>query len=59
MADPDFLRECGIEVDARWLIEHMPEVPQELYNYAQCLLRIADILSGCGLSPAPSPPSKS
>ncbi len=46
MDDATFLRQCGIEIDARWLMEFMPqETPAEVYNYAQGLMRIADMLA--------------
>jgi hypothetical protein len=46
MDDATFLRQCGIEVDARWLMEFMQqETPAEIYNYAQGLMRIADMLA--------------
>ena len=46
MDDATFLRQCGIEIDARWLMEFMhQETPAEIYNYAQGLLRIADMLA--------------
>jgi hypothetical protein len=45
MDDATFLRQCGIEIDARWLVECMhEETPAEIYNYAQGLIRIADML---------------
>jgi hypothetical protein len=45
MDDATFLRQCGIEIDARWLMECMhEETPAEIYNYAQGLMRIADML---------------
>jgi hypothetical protein len=46
MDDATFLRQCGIEIDARWLMEFMQqETPAEIYNYAQGLIRIADMLA--------------
>ncbi|HEY2002537.1 MAG TPA: hypothetical protein VGG80_09465 [Acidobacteriaceae bacterium] len=46
MDDATFLRQCGIEIDARWLMELMKqETPAEVYNYAQGLMRIADMLA--------------
>ena len=46
MDDATFLRQCGIEIDARWLMEFMQqETPAEMYNYAQGLIRIADMLA--------------
>jgi hypothetical protein len=46
MDDATFLRQCGIEIDARWLVEFIrQEAPVEIYNYAQNLLRIADMLA--------------
>jgi hypothetical protein len=45
MDDATFLRQCGIEIDARWLMELMrEETPAEISNYAQGLMRIADML---------------
>jgi hypothetical protein len=45
MDDVTFLRQCGIEIDARWLMEFMQqETAVEIYNYAQGLIRIADML---------------
>jgi hypothetical protein len=45
MDDATFLQQCGIKVDARWLMECMhEETPAEIYNYAQGLMRISDML---------------
>jgi hypothetical protein len=46
MDDATFLRECGIEVDSRWLMEIIcDEAPPELSTYVKDLIRIADMLS--------------
>jgi hypothetical protein len=46
MDDATFLKQCGIEVDMRWLagITSQNE-PTEVFNYATSLFRIADILT--------------
>jgi hypothetical protein len=47
MDDARFLKQCGIEVDMRWLAEITSQnVPTEVSNYATSLFRIADMLSG-------------
>jgi hypothetical protein len=47
MDDATFLKQCGIEVDMRWLAEITSQnVPTEASNYATSLFRIADMLSG-------------
>jgi hypothetical protein len=46
MDDATFLKQCGIEVDMRWLAEITSQKePTEVSNYATSLLRIADILT--------------
>jgi hypothetical protein len=46
MDDATFLAQCGIEIDARWLMEFMQqEIPAEIQNYTRSLMRITDILS--------------
>jgi hypothetical protein len=46
MDDATFLRQCGIEIDARWLMQFMDEeTPAAIYNYTQSLMRIADVLT--------------
>jgi hypothetical protein len=46
MDDATFLRQCGIEIDARWLMQFMDEeTPTEIHNYTQSLMRIADMLT--------------
>lgn len=46
MDDATFLRQCGIEIDARWLMQFMDqETSAEIYNYTQSLMRIADVLT--------------
>ena len=46
MDDATFLAQCGIEIDARWLMESMqPEISAETHNYTQSLMRIADMLA--------------
>jgi hypothetical protein len=46
MDDATFLKQCGIEVDMRWLAEITSQnEPTEVSNYATSLLRIADILT--------------
>jgi hypothetical protein len=45
MDDAMFLRQCGIEVDARWLMEFIHQgATAEISNYVQGLMRIADML---------------
>jgi hypothetical protein len=47
MDDATFLKQCGIEVDVRWLAEIASQnEPTEVFNYATSLFRIADMLSG-------------
>jgi hypothetical protein len=47
MDDATFLKQCGIEVDMRWLAEITSQnVPTEVSNYATSLFIIADMLSG-------------
>ena len=51
MDDVTFLRQCGIEVDLRWLVEWMgQDTPEEISNYVMGLTRIADLLSQSPLS---------
>ena len=46
MDDAIFLRQCGIEVDPRWLVEFIHQgATAEISNYAQGLIRIADMLA--------------
>jgi hypothetical protein len=46
MDDATFLRQCGIEIDSRWLVEFMhQDAPAEISNYVQGLIRIADMLA--------------
>jgi hypothetical protein len=46
MDDATFLKQCGIEVDRRWLVEITSrKKPTEVSNYATSLLRIGDMLS--------------
>jgi hypothetical protein len=46
MSDATFLRQCGIEIDLRWLLEFVCQDEQaELCNHAKSLIRIADMLS--------------
>jgi hypothetical protein len=46
MDDATFLSQCGIEIDARWLMEFMQqEIPAEIQNYTRSLMRITDMLS--------------
>lgn len=46
MDDATFLKQCGIEVDVRWLAEITSHnEPTEVSNYVTSLLRIADILT--------------
>ena len=46
MDDARFLKQCGIEVDMRWLAEIASQnEPTEVSNYLTSLLRIADILT--------------
>jgi hypothetical protein len=46
MNDATFLRQCGVEIDLRWLLEFMCEDEQaEICNHAKSLIRIADMLS--------------
>jgi hypothetical protein len=46
MDDAAFLKQCGIEVDMRWLAEITSQnKPTEVANYATSLFRIADILT--------------
>jgi hypothetical protein len=52
MDDAMFLKQCGIEVDMRWLAEITTQnEPTEVSNYATSLFRIADVLSGYSLEP--------
>jgi hypothetical protein len=52
MDDVRFLKQCGIQVDMRWLAEITnQDIPTELSNYATSLFRIADVLSGYSLEP--------
>ena len=45
MDDATFLRQCGIEIDSRWLMEFIPQgATAEISNYAQGLMRISDML---------------
>jgi hypothetical protein len=45
--DAEFLEQCGVERDARWLLEiACIGVPEEARNYALSLLRIYDALGG-------------
>ena len=47
MSDVLFLRQCGVEIDLRWLLEFMCQDEQaEFCNHAKSLIRIADMLSG-------------
>ena len=51
MDDATFLAQCGIEIDARWLMEFMQqEIPAEIHNYTRSLMRISDMLA---LAPFP------
>jgi hypothetical protein len=46
MDDATFLAQCGIEIDARWLMEFIHQgATAEISNYAQGLMRIADMLA--------------
>jgi hypothetical protein len=47
MDDATFLRQCGIEVDMRWLAEIMSRNEPEdvVANYTTSLLRVANILA--------------
>jgi hypothetical protein len=47
MDDIKFLRQCGIEVDIRWLAEIMSRSESEdlVSNYATSLLTVANILA--------------
>jgi hypothetical protein len=46
MDDATFLKQCGIEVDARWLMEStQKENSAEIHNYTQSLMRISDMLA--------------
>jgi hypothetical protein len=46
MDDATFLKQCGIQVDMRWLAEITSRnQPTEVSNYATSLFRIADILT--------------
>jgi hypothetical protein len=46
MDDATFLKQCGIEVDMRWLAEITSQnKPTEVANYATSLFRIADMLT--------------
>jgi hypothetical protein len=46
MDDATFLRQCGIEIDPRWLVEFIyQEASAEICNYVQSLTRIADMLA--------------
>jgi hypothetical protein len=50
MEDVAFLEECGITIDSRWLAEMLcQQAPEEVSNYVQSLMRIADTLG----QPAP------
>jgi hypothetical protein len=52
MDDVAFLKQCGIEVDMRWLVEIASQNEStEVSNYATSLFRIADVLSGYSLEP--------
>jgi hypothetical protein len=52
MDDATFLKQCGIQVDMRWLAEITSQnEPTEVFNYATSLFRIADMLSGVPSSP--------
>jgi hypothetical protein len=52
MDDVAFLKQCGIEVDLRWLAEIASQNEStEVSNYATSLFRIADVLSGYSLEP--------
>jgi hypothetical protein len=52
MEDVTFLKQCGIQVDMRWLAEITnQDIPTEVSNYATSLFRIADVLSGYSLEP--------
>lgn len=46
-SDPDFLAECGIELDPVWLIELNDYTPEQ-QQYVESLLRI-NMLLGAGL----------
>jgi hypothetical protein len=47
MSDVTFLRQCGITIDLRWLLDFMCQDEQaEFRNHAKSLIRIADMLSG-------------
>jgi len=47
MNDATFLRQCGIEIDFRWLLASVGQDERaEICNHLNSLLRIADILSG-------------
>jgi hypothetical protein len=47
MGDATFLRQCGIEIDLRWLLEFMClDEQEEFRNHAKSLIKIADMLSG-------------
>ena len=46
MDDATFLRQCGIEVDLRWLMEFIHQgATAEISNYGRGLMRIADMLA--------------
>jgi hypothetical protein len=46
MEDATFLKQCGVEVDMRWLAEITSQnQPTEVSNYATSLFRIADMLT--------------
>jgi hypothetical protein len=46
MDDATFLRQCGIEIDPRWLVEFIyQEASAEICNYVRSLTRIADMLA--------------
>jgi hypothetical protein len=46
MSDAKFLRQCGIEIDLRWLLGFMSQDERaEMSSQAKVLLKIADELS--------------
>jgi hypothetical protein len=46
MEDVKFLRDCGIEIDPRWLAELLgQEASPEAANYVRGLLKITDMLA--------------
>jgi hypothetical protein len=52
MDDVAFLKQCGIEVDMRWLAEIASQNGStEISNYTTSLFRIAGVLSGYSLEP--------